>query len=71
MTTATRCLCDVCMVRTLEGVQVLIATGRTALATATLRSMVEQLGANPGLAHGCRRRAMHPKRTVFAQVGRA
>ena len=71
MTTATRCLCDACMVMTLEGVQVLIATGRTALAATTLRSMVEQLGANPGLAYGCRRHAAPPKRTVFAQVGRA
>jgi hypothetical protein len=67
----TRCLCDACMVRPLEGIQALIATGRTALAATALRSMVEQLGANPGLAHGCRRRAVPPKRTVFAQVGRA
>jgi hypothetical protein len=71
MTTATRCLCDACMVRTLEGIQVLIATGRTALAATALRSMVEQLSANPGLWRGCRRPAVHPKRTVFAQVGRA
>jgi hypothetical protein len=71
MTTVTRCLCDACMVRTLEGIQALIATGRTALAAATLRSMVEQLGANPGLAYGCRRHAVRPLRTILAQGGRA
>jgi hypothetical protein len=71
MTAATRCLCGACMVRTLEGIQVLIATGRTALAAATLRSMVEQLGANPGLAYGCRRHAVPPKKTLLAQGGTA
>lgn len=70
---ATCCLCDACLLRVLEGCAVLTETGRAVLASAALRSVCDQLGANPGLHRGCSSTGSKQRRSksLLAYEGRA